>query len=366
MSDTYKVALISDLKKIEIVEKPLKQPQDSQVLVKIDSCAICTLEQRIFNGVMKRYPFAGGHEAAGTVVAVGSKVKSLKPGDKVSTRMLTSCGECYYCKSGHENQCVISFKADIHEGVGGPGGFAEYMLLEARALYKMADDLDLTHAALAEPLACCVHSINNANIELGNDVVVIGVGIMGAFHIQLAKLRGARVIACEVDKARLNIAKKMGADILINSKEVNPIEKVIELTEGRGADVVFCTAANPQLAAESIQMTGKVGRVVMYSSFHPDQPVELNVNRVHSTEMNITGAVNANTRDFLMATKLLSSKLVDPSLLVSEVIPFEEIEHAFERAIDPETYRIIVKNVDSLNKNTSDNDFWREQMKKAQ
>ncbi|MCM0648107.1 alcohol dehydrogenase catalytic domain-containing protein [Clostridium swellfunianum] len=343
MSNTYRVAIITDEKKIEITEKELKLPEGSQVLIKVDSCAICTLEQRIFNGVMKRYPFAGGHEASGTVVAVGSKVKSLKAGDKVAARLLTSCGECYYCRSGHENQCVISFIANIHEGVGGPGGFSEYMMIDAKALYKMADDLDLTYAALSEPLACCVHSINNADIELGDDVVVIGVGIMGAFHIQLAKLKGARVIACEVDEDRLEIARKMGADILINSKEVNAADKVKEFTDGRGADVVFCTAAIPQLAADSIQMTGKTGRVIMYSSFHPNKPVELNVNNVHSTEMNITGAVNANTRDFLAATRLLSYKMIDPSLLVSDIVPLENIEYAFEQAIDPKTYRIIVK-----------------------
>lgn len=343
MDNKYKVAVISDEKKLEIVEKDLKQPEGSQVLIKVHSCAICTLEQRIFNGVMKRYPFAGGHEAAGTVVSLGSKVKNLKVGDKVAARLLTSCGECYYCRSGHENQCVISFKANIHEGIGGPGGFAQYMMVEAKALYKMADDLDLTYAALSEPLACSVHSINNANIELGNDVVVIGVGIMGAFHIKLAKLRGARVIACEVDETRLEIAKKIGADIVINSKEINAIEKVKEFTEGRGADVVFCTAALPQLADDSIQMAGKVGRVVMYSSFHPNNPIELNVNRVHSTEMNITGAVNANTRDFQMATKLLSNKIIDPSMLISEIVPFENIDYGFYRAVDPKTYRVIVK-----------------------
>lgn len=343
MNDKYKVAIISDEKKIEIVEKNLKQPEFSQVLVKIHSCAICTLEQRIFNGVMKRYPFAGGHEVAGTVVAVGENVKSLKTGDKVAARLLTSCGECYYCKSGHENQCVIAFKAETHEGLNGPGGFGEYMMLDAKALYKMSDDLDLTYAALSEPLACCVHSVNNTNIELGDDVVVVGVGIMGAFHIQLAKIRGARVIACEIDETRLKNAKEMGADILINSAEVDPIEKVKELTEGRGADVVFCTTAFPQLAEDSIKMTGKVGRVVMYSSFHPNKPIETNMNSIHSTEMNITGAVNANTRDFLMATRLLSNKIIDPSLLVSDVIPFEKIEYAFERAIDPKTYRIVVK-----------------------
>lgn len=341
--DKYRVAIISGEKKIEFVERELKHPEGNQVLIKIDSCAICTLEQRIFNGVMKRYPFAGGHEVSGTVAAVGSKVKSFKEGDKVTARLLTSCGECYYCRSGHENQCIISFKAETHEGINGPGGFAEYMVMDAKALYKVAEDLELSYAALTEPLADCVHSVNNANIEFGEDVVVIGVGIMGAFHIQLAKLKGARVIACEVDEERLKVARKMGADILVNSREVNAVDRVRELTEGRGADVVFCTAAIPQLADESIQMTGKVGRVIMYSSFHPDKPIELNVNKVHSTEINITGAVNANTRDYQMAARLLSHRIVDSSQLISEVVPFEKIEHAFERAIDPKTYRIVVK-----------------------
>lgn len=341
--ETYKVAVITGEKKIEIQEKELKQPVGSQVLVKVDCCAICTLEQRMYGGIMKRYPFAGGHEAAGTVAAVGNKVASLKVGDKVSLRMLTSCGECYYCRSGHENQCVVSFKADIHEGIGGPGGFAEYMMLDAKAVYKMADNLDLQYAALTEPLACCVHSVNNADIEFGNDVVVIGNGIMGAFHIQLAKLKGARVIACEVDEDRINIAKKIGADIVVNGKEVNAVEKVKEITEGRGADVVFCTAALSQLAADAVQMTGKLGRTVLYSSFPNGNPVELNINAVHSSEMNITGAVNANMRDFLAATRLLSYGKVDPSLLISETVPFEKIGYAFERAIDPKTYRILVK-----------------------
>lgn len=343
MSNKYKLAIHSGERKIEIVERELKEPKGSQVLVRVACCAICTLEQRIYAGRIKRYPFAGGHEVAGTVEATGENVKSLKAGDRVAVRLLTSCGECYYCRSGHENQCVISFRADIHEGIGGPGGFAEYMLIDARALYKMADDMEIAGAALTEPLACCVHSVNNAIIELGNDVVVIGVGIMGAFHIQLAKMRGARVIVCEVDEERLGIAKKIGADVIINSKEVDPVGKVKELTEGRGADCVFCTAAIPELAADSIMMTGKLGRVVMYSSFHPNKPVELDVDSVHSKEISITGAVNANVRDFLAASKLLSYRMIDTTPLISEVVPFENIGYAFERAVDPKTYRVIVK-----------------------
>ena len=343
MQETYKVAILAGEQKIDIIEKELKQPQGNQVLVRVNYCAICTLEQRIYSGVMKRYPFAGGHEAAGTVAAVGEKVKNVQVGDKVSVRMLTTCGECYFCRSGHENQCVISFKADIHEGIGGPGGFAEYMMLDAKSIYKMADDVDMRCAALSEPLACCVHSVNNAAIELGNDVVVIGCGIMGDFHIQLAKLKGARVIVCEVDEERLKVAKAVGADILINSKETNAIEKVKELTDGRGADVVFCTAALPQLADDSIHMAAKTGRVVMYSSFPANKPVELDVNRVHSSEIEITGAVNQNLSDFLAATRLINFGIIDPSHYISEVVPLEKIDYAFQRAIDPKTYRVVVE-----------------------
>ena len=340
---TYKVAVIEDVKKIVFKEVRKREPEDRQVLVKVDSCAICTLEQRVYNGVMNRYPFAGGHEAAGTVEAIGKKVKGVQVGDKVAVRLLNSCGECYYCRNGHENQCTTSFIAETQECAMGPGGFAEYMMMEASDVYKMDPKIDLTHAALSEPLACCVHSIENGQIGLGDDVVVIGVGIMGALHIQLAKLKGARVIACELDDTRLEIAKKMGADILINSGKSDPVKEIQKITEGRGADAVFCTVPVAALAKQAVDMSGKLGRVVFYTSFHPDNPIEVSPNKVHSTEQIITGTVNPMKKDFLIATRLLSGKLIDVSALISDCIPLENIEKAMEKAIRPDTYRIIVR-----------------------
>lgn len=340
---TYKVAVIEDVKKIVFKEVRKREPEDRQVLVKVDSCAICTLEQRVYNGVMNRYPFAGGHEAAGTVEAIGKKVKGVQVGDKVAVRLLNSCGECYYCRNGHENQCTTSFIAETQECAMGPGGFAEYMMMDASDVYKMDPKIDLTHAALSEPLACCVHSIENGQIGLGDDVVVIGVGIMGALHIQLAKLKGARVIACELDDTRLEIAKKMGADILINSGKSDPVKEIQKITEGRGADAVFCTVPVAALAKQAVDMSGKLGRVVFYTSFHPDNPIEVSPNKVHSTEQIITGSVNPMKKDFLIATRLLSGKLIDVSALISDCIPLENIEKAMEKAIRPDTYRIIVR-----------------------
>lgn len=340
---TYKVSVLEDVNKIGTREVEKKEPGDKQVLIKVDSCAICTLEQRVYNGVMKRYPFAGGHEAAGVVEAVGGKVKGVKPGDKVAVRLLNSCGECYYCRNGHENQCVVSFIAETQECAMGPGGLAEYMMVNAEDVYKMADDIDLAHASLTEPVACCVHSIENGKIELGDDVVVIGIGIMGALHIQLAKLKGARVIACELDEKRLEIAKKMGADILINSGETDPVQAVKDLTDGRGADAVFCTVPVADLAKQAVDMTGKLGRTIFYTSFHPDKPIEISPNKVHSSEQIITGTVNPQKKDFLIATRLLSFNLIDVSELISDRVPLAEIDRAFEEAVLPTTYRIVVQ-----------------------
>ncbi|MGI5077585.1 zinc-dependent alcohol dehydrogenase [Treponema maltophilum] len=341
--NTYKVFVCEGPKKIAAYTVEKREPAADEVSVKVDSCAICTLEQRFYTGVMTKYPFALGHEVSGIVEAVGSHVRSVKSGDKVAVRLLNSCGECYYCRNGHENQCVVSFLAHTQPCAVGPGGMAEYMIVPAKSVYKMASDADCTHIALTEPLACCVHSISNAHVSLADDVVVVGVGIMGAFHIQLAKLCGARVIACEVDDARLAVAKKMGADFTINSKKENAAEKVLEYTEGRGADAVFCTVAIPAVAQDCLAMASKLGRIVFYSSFHPDNPIQVNPNKIHSTEQIITGSVNPQIKDFSIASRLISNKLIDTASLISECIPCDRIQEAFEKAIDPTTFRIVVR-----------------------
>ena len=339
----YRAGVIAGVNKIEFYQLVRTKPQHNQVLIRVTHCAICTLEQRIYSGTIHRYPFAGGHEVSGIVEEVGPDVQYIKPGEKVVVRFLNTCGECYYCRSGHENLCETAFKASTHPNLNGPGGLSEYIAVDAMNVYKLPQEVDLAQAALAEPLACCIHSVRKADIRLGEDVAVIGIGIMGALHIQLAKMKGARIIACEMDPDRLEMARRLGADVLINSSEENAKDRILNVTEGRGADVVFCTAAQPSVAEESVQIAGKVGRVVLYSSFHPDEPISLNVNRIHSTEIEITGSINPNISDFLTASRLMARGLIDVSKLITEIVPFEEMDSAFKKAIDPTPYRIVVQ-----------------------
>ena len=181
-----------------------------EVLVKVHAVALCTLEQRIFRGEVKMpLPCTDGHEVAGEIAALGPGVntKLWAEGQRVAVRLLYNCGECYYCRTGRTNMCERAQKKPVREGLlPGPGGLCDYIIVDAASLLKIPDTLSYEEACLTEPLACCVHSVGRANIQLGEDVVIIGGGIMGQYHVMLAKRKGARVILSEVDPTRRALA----------------------------------------------------------------------------------------------------------------------------------------------------------------
>jgi threonine dehydrogenase-like Zn-dependent dehydrogenase len=293
-------------------------------------------------------PFIGGHEMAGTVEELGEGVseKEYPIGQRVSVRALYSCGKCYYCRQGKENLCVEIGKPqkDPHKEIWGPGGLGEYLVVQEKDVYLLPDSLPFKYGAFTEPLACVVNSLEQAQIELSNDVVIIGGGIMGLLHVMLCKLKGARVMLSEPDPIRRKLAEEAGADGTINPLEEDIVESIKEWTKGLGADVVINTTAISQVAEQAIQLAGKVGTVVMYSSIHPDKPIEVSPNWIHNTQVKITGAVSPSIKSFQIAANLLSKGLIVPDKLISNTYPLEETQKAFEEAVLPNTYRIIVTN----------------------
>jgi L-iditol 2-dehydrogenase len=167
---------------------------------------------------------------------------------------------------------------------------------------------------------------------------------MGMFHMMLSKLRGARVIMSEIDETRRKLAESLGCDITFSPKEKDAVEYVKELTNGRGADVVFNTTVIPAVAAQAIAMTGKMGRCIMYSSVHPaDQAIDLYPDDLHNTEKIITGTVSPSIQSYDVAVRLLNKGLINPSKLLNSVYSYEQGVEAFETAIRPDTYRVIVR-----------------------
>lgn len=348
MGEQMKVAVFTDVRKVELREVARPQPRKGEVLVKVHACAICTWEQRIFSGVTHMpLPFVGGHEVAGTIEQLGEGVdpKKWRIGQKVAPRLFYSCNECYYCRRGEQNLCEASEEGKEDYGVPFPGigGLSEYLILKTNCLFKLSDSLPFEQGALSEPLACVTHSVERAGIELGNDVVIIGAGIMGLLHLQLARKRGGFVIVSEPTEERRALASRLGADVVIDPTHEDPVQRVKELTGGRGADVVFDTVAVSAAADQAIQMAGPMGKVIFYSSIHPDKPISISPNMMHHTELTITGSVSPSVRDFLRSTTLLSKGMMEVTPLITDIVPLDRVQQAFEESLDPKNYRIVVK-----------------------
>ncbi|MGN1399453.1 MAG: zinc-binding dehydrogenase [Erysipelotrichaceae bacterium] len=345
--EKMKVVAITDYKKTSVLEIDKPTPKPNQVLIHLHACALCTFEQRVFSQVTKKaLPYVGGHECAGIIEAIGEDViaDELPIGQKVAVRVLNHCGTCYYCRHGQENLCKNSYKKSAASaGQLLPNGLGEYLCVDANQVYKLANDLPYEQAVFVEPFACVLNSIERGQIQLGDDVVVIGGGVMGILHVIAAKLSGARVILSEPDVKRAQMAKEYGCDVVINPLETDPVEEVKKLTDGEGANVVFNTTPISAVASQAIAMTAQMGRCVMYSSMHPDNPIEVSPNYIHNTEIVLTGSKSPSIKAFDTSSRILSKRIVDLTPLLTESYSMEDADTAFERAMSAETYRVMIK-----------------------
>lgn len=347
MSEKMEVLAIVDSHRCEVRTVTRPTPGEGEVLIKIDGCALCTYEQRMFTRQAPTpLPVVGGHEIAGEIAGIGNGVdpEEYPQGKKVAVRLISSCGKCYFCRRGEENLCVnISSGKSRQSEIPGSGGLGQYVVVPVQKVWNIPQDLPVEKAVFAEPLACVLNSIEKGRIQLGDDVVVIGGGIMGMLHVMCAKLSGARVTLSEPDPKRRRLAEELGCDFTVDPTETDPVGFVKRLTNGLGAEAVFNTTPVSAVAAQAIDMAAPMGRIVMYSSQHPDRPIEVSPNWLHKTEAVLTGAVSPSIRSFDRSVNLISKGLIDTSRLVSGVFDYHDGTKAFEMAVRPDTFRIVVK-----------------------
>ncbi len=313
---------------------------ESDILVKVKACGICTWEQKAFQKT--KYPFFGGHEICGVVEKIGSAVKTnVKVGDTVSIASIIRCGECYYCRTGQDNLCLYGEDNVADGNAWGPAGFAEYVLAKGYQVYKLNNGIDYALGTVAEPVACVLRSIEKGNLDFGDVCVVQGSGIMGMLHVKLAKLRGATVIVSEPDAGRREKAVAAGADYAVSPFDVDLKEFVMEKTDNIGARAVFFTAGGVKAVEQAFDIVCLGGVIVLYGSLNPDAPISVSANKIHYSEVIVTGAAKHTRKSFKEATDLIANGTIDVSDLISERIPFEQYEFAFERAVSPETFRVV-------------------------
>lgn len=346
MSEKMKTAVFTDIGQIELEECNRPEAKGNKALVKIDACAICTWEQRVYTGVNKvEFPFIGGHEIAAHIVALGENVNKEEwaVGDKVVVGATLQCRNCFFCKSGNSQSCD-HFNHSAHlEGMPhkGMGGLSEYMLVSPDCMLKY-DKVTPQEAAIIEPVSCVVHSVEAAQVQMGDMVLVIGCGIMGLLHVEIASRQGASVIVSDVNEERLKIAKSMGAKYTVNPKKENLAERVMEITKGIKAQVIFDTTPIASVVEDAFRCVSNTGKIVLYSSIHPAKKVPFDPGWMHSKSIQMIGTANSNDRDFVRAARMVSEGVIDTKPFISEVYEKEDIKAAFESAVQGDKFRVVV------------------------
>jgi L-iditol 2-dehydrogenase len=341
---TMRVGVMAGVHDISVQDIPIPVPGRGEVLVRNRATAICTWEQRSYSGAQaNKFPFVGGHEMAGEIAAIGPDTDTdLQVGERVAIGS-ASCGKCHWCKTGQDRACKQHYGTVQKYGdAWGPGGFAQYKLQVADGVYRVGD-APFETAALAEPLSCAMHANRLLNLRPGEDVVVLGAGVMGLMNVVAARQYGARVIVSEVDPGRLEMARRMGADELVDASKVDPVERVRELTEGRGAEAVIAAIGHAKANEQGMAMLSDKGRFVLFAAAHPEPDFTFKPNEMHNRETGVFGVISGEKQDFYAATRLIRYGLVDLSPLIDVTYPLEEIGAALEQAIKPGTYRVIVE-----------------------
>ncbi len=323
-------ALFSGPGQLQIENAEVPEPTGSDVRIHVEASGICGSDRAIFVGNHPvSTPIVLGHEYAGVVVSRGPEVTTLQMGDRVAVDPNIVCGQCRFCRRGLVNLCSKITPL----GIVLPGGFAEFSLVPEANAYRISDSLSFEDAALVEPLSCCVRGIHQADVQLGDVVVVSGAGPIGLLLVQLARLRGAgTVIVIEPDAQRRGLAAELGADIVIDGREPDDRrETVASATLGVGADVVIEASGRTTAAEGSLELIRSGGTIVWFGVCPEDDRVAIRPFSVNDREVSIRGA-NLNPFTFQTALTLVERGRVRVAELVSDEIGLDELRSAIDPA----------------------------------
>lgn len=343
-----KSAVFYNVEDIRIEERPIPEIDDESILVKVSYCAICGTDVRIYyNGQANVIPpRVTGHEVSGVIAKLGKKVEGYEVGDKVVVVPQIACGKCVDCLNGDSNMCSNALTI----GYGVDGGFSDYMAVPKKAVsngnvIKLDKDADLKYSCVAEPLSCVINGHKNLNIKLGDEVLVIGAGPIGAMHVALSKSQGAsKVILADINEKRLDLAAKLGADYTIDSSKVDLYEKVMEITKGHGVDVSIAACSVPSVQNQALSVTKKGGKVSFFAGLPKDKSINpIDTNVIHYKEISVHGSFASTITEHITALKLINSKIVNADKLITNVLPLDKLIDGIKMVRKGEGLKIVIK-----------------------
>jgi 2-desacetyl-2-hydroxyethyl bacteriochlorophyllide A dehydrogenase len=328
MSRTMKAAVLEKPEVMKITSVPVPEIGDDDVLIKVKLTGICGTDWSIFTGKYSadRLPLIPGHESCGTIEQVGRNAKGLQVGDKVTADINMSCGHCFFCRKGQKLLCPDFVQLGIHIH----GTYAEYVKAPWTQVHKIPEKMSFMEGAFIEPVSCCVHSAKAMNAELGSSVAILGCGL-GILHGALARLRAcAPVIVIGTNERRLEIAKRMGADHVVNPKKVDPVAEVKRLTGGRGADYVLESVGTIATYEQAFQMVRPGGQVSAFGITGDQETMALAPFDLVLKEKKVTASCAGVGNDWSDAITLIEHGRIDPKPMFSMVVPLEDLEWALK------------------------------------
>jgi len=333
MSATMKAAVMNAPLEIELVERPLPDLREDEVLVKVMAVGVCGSDIHYYeHGRIGRYvvekPLILGHECAGIVKAVGSRVTKFKPGDRVAVEPGVTCGKCPACKEGRYNLCPdVQFLATPPVD----GAFVQYIAHREDFLFPIPDHLSYEEAALNEPFSVGIHAAKRAKLGPGQSVAIMGMGPVGLMAVVAAKAFGAeKIVVADLEPIRLEAALRLGATHAVNIRSDDPVQAVREATGGLGADVAFETAGNPKALQSALYSVRRGGKLAIVG-LPPQDEIPLNVPWIADNELDLFGVFRyANT--YPQGISFLASGISDVRSLITDRYPLERTKEALERA----------------------------------
>lgn len=338
-----KAAVIEEKNQIHLKEVDRPQLKEGEALIKVKYCGICGSDIHVLKGEhpTATFPVIPGHEFVGELVEIkGEGREDFEVGDYVVAQPFFSCGNCEPCAKGRDNVCQHLCFMGAHTD----GGFAEYVKVAVRKMYKIPKDMDLRLAALTEPVAVAVHDVRRSNLKAGETALIIGGGPIGMLIAMVARYAGARrTVISEISDFRRDVAKKFGFDT-VNPLDADFDEQIRTMTDGKGFDVCFEVSGSKPGVKTAVEKAKIAGTVMMIGMTSEPYPVDLSA--VFAKELNIQGVRIHSQYNFIGAVELLKSGALNEEFqaMISKVFRIDEVEDAFAFAQVPGDYfKILVE-----------------------
>ncbi|MCS7124957.1 MAG: zinc-binding dehydrogenase [Candidatus Bathyarchaeota archaeon] len=326
-----KAAMLYGIRDLRVEDVETPEVRAGEVLVRVRAATTCGTDLKIFQrGYVERVikpPTVFGHEWAGDVVEVGEGVEWPRIGMRVRAGNSAPCLRCFMCQKGKYNLC--------ENMIWLWGAYAEYIKVPAPMvrvnMQEIPFHVSYEEAAITEPLACVLHGIEEAGVNLGDSIAIIGAGPIGLLHLLTAKKMGAeKVIMVDLVEERLDLARRLGADETINAAREKVEERVRQLTSGHGADIVIEAIGRPETWEQALKLVRKGGKVLEFGGCPPGTEIHVSTELLHYDEVTVMGTFHATPLHFRKALNLIASKTINVAPLVTRKMPLEKIKEAFE------------------------------------